>query len=125
MPAVRLCHLRDLPEGESRGFDPEGVGQDSVLIVRQGQHVHGWLDACPHHGTPMAWRKDAYLDAARQHIVCFAHGARFEIDTGRCTLGPCLGQHLVRIPLSLSDDGGVFLDLAALSEAAAAISPRA
>lgn len=45
-------------------------------------------DARPHQGTPMAWRKDAYLDAAGERIVCAAHGAQFEIDSGLCTLGP-------------------------------------
>jgi nitrite reductase/ring-hydroxylating ferredoxin subunit len=46
----------------------------------------------------MAWRRDAYLNAAGDRIVCAAHGALFEIDTGLCVLGPCLGEQLQRIP---------------------------
>ena len=99
-PAVFLCRLDDLPDGGSRGFDPWREGQDSVLLVRQGECVHGWRDACPHHGgTPMAWRKDAYLNAAGDRIVCAAHGAQFDIETGACTLGPCLGQSLQAVEL--------------------------
>lgn len=104
-----LCHLDDLPDGEARGFDPLRRGQDSLLLVRQGGAVHGWVDACPHHGTPMAWRKDAYLNTARDRIVCAAHGAQFEIATGRCVLGPCLGDTLGRVPLTLQDNGEVHL----------------
>jgi nitrite reductase/ring-hydroxylating ferredoxin subunit len=92
---VRLCALDDVPEGTSRGFDPWSDGYDTMLVVRHGGRLYAWRDACPHFGdTPMAWRKDSYLNAERTRIVCAAHGAQFEIETGKCTLGPCLGQSL-------------------------------
>jgi nitrite reductase/ring-hydroxylating ferredoxin subunit len=101
-----LCRLDDLPDGASRGFDPARTGQDTVLVVRRGDVVHGWHDACPHHGdTPLAWRKDAYLNAARDRIVCAAHGAQFDIVTGVCALGPCLGQRLRPVGLVVRDNG--------------------
>lgn len=112
---MHLCHLDDLPDGDARGFDPRATGRDTMLIVRQGRALHGWLNACPHQGTPMAWRKDAFLNAARDRIVCSAHGAQFEIPTGRCTLGPCLGQALTPVALIIDDDGEVHL-AASLSE---------
>jgi len=106
---MRLCHLSDLPDGGSRGFDPQQRGQDSLLLVRQGGQVHAWADSCPHHGTPMAWRKDEYLNAARDRIVCAAHGAQFHITTGLCTLGPCLGQHLQAAAVHIRADGEIHL----------------
>ena len=106
---MRLCHLDDLPDNGSRGFDPQRTGQDSVLVVRRGERLFAYADACPHHGTPMAWRKDAYLNAAADRIVCAAHGAQFEVETGLCTLGPCLGQSLTRMPVALQDNGEVHL----------------
>lgn len=108
---MHLCHVDELPEGGSRGFDPLGRGQDSLLVVRRGGRLHAYADACPHHGTPMAWRKDAYLDAGGTHIVCAAHGALFEIDTGVCTLGPCLGDRLTPVALTVNDRGEVHLAL--------------
>jgi nitrite reductase/ring-hydroxylating ferredoxin subunit len=111
-----LCHLDDLPDGDSRGFDARGSGRDTIVVVRRGRVLHAYENACPHHGTPMAWRKDAYLDAARQRIVCFAHGAQFEIETGRCTLGPCLGAALTPVALSLHDDGEVHFAASTLSQ---------
>ena len=93
--SVFLCREDALAEGQSRGFDPWREGRDTVLLVRHGGAVYGWLDACPHHGgTPMAWRKDAYLNRDHSRIVCAAHGAQFDIASGACTLGPCLGQSL-------------------------------
>lgn len=99
---ARLCRADALPEGEARGFDPWDEGRDTVLVVRHQGELYGWRDACPHYGdTPMAWRKDAYLNGARTRIVCAAHGAQFDIATGVCTLGPCLGQGLQRVALQV------------------------
>lgn len=106
---MKLCHWRDLPDGASRGFDPTGRGQDTVLVVRQGGRLYAYADACPHHGTPMAWRKDHYLNAAEDRIVCAAHGAQFDIDTGQCMLGPCLGDRLTPLPLTLQANGDIHL----------------
>ena len=108
--STRLCHLNELPDGDARGFDPEQSGQDRLFIVRRGPRLHAYLDACPHQGgTPMAWRRHAYLNAARDRIVCHAHGAQFDIESGHGTLGPCLGQALTRVALTIAHDGGVHL----------------
>ncbi len=107
-PTTLLCHLDELPDGDARGFDPLLTGQDSVLVVRRGQRLHGYRDLCPHYGdTPMAWRRHAYLNAERTHIVCAAHGALFDIDSGACVRGPCLGQALTPVVLIVSAAGQV------------------
>nr|WP_257230279.1 Rieske (2Fe-2S) protein [Pseudomonas sp. SbOxS1] len=96
-------------EGTARGFDPHGIGQDSVVVILHEQQVFAYRNACPHLDTPLAWRKDAYLNAAQDRIVCFAHGALFEIRTGRCVLGPCLGQSLHVLQVIVDDDGMIHL----------------
>jgi nitrite reductase/ring-hydroxylating ferredoxin subunit len=107
---IFLCRLDELPDGESRGFDPWLEGQDSMLLVRRGERVVGWRDACPHHGgTPMAWRKDAYLNFERTRIVCAAHGAQFDIESGVCTLGPCLGQSLQPVPVGITKNRDIYV----------------
>jgi nitrite reductase/ring-hydroxylating ferredoxin subunit len=107
--ALRLCPLGELPERGARGFDPHDRGRDTVFAVRDGDTVRVWVDRCPHNGTPLPWRKDAYLNAAGDRIVCGAHGAQFEIDTGLCVLGPCLGQRLQPVPCTVNDAGEVVL----------------
>ena len=108
--ALMLCHLSDLPDGGARGFEVPGL-RCKVIVVRQGDRVHGWRDLCPHYagGTPMAWKRDAYLNGAGTHIACAAHGAWFEIETGACVQGPCLGKRLTRVPLEIRPDGTVAL----------------
>jgi nitrite reductase/ring-hydroxylating ferredoxin subunit len=106
---IVLCRLEDLADGESRGFDPHEVGQDAILLVRRGADVRIYRDHCPHEGAPMAWRRHKYLNAARDRIVCYAHGAEFDIDTGVCTLGPCLGARLQRLQHRISVLGEIVL----------------
>lgn len=109
---VKLCRLQELPEWGARGFDPEQRGHDTVFVVRQGPVLYGYRDLCPHLGdTTLPWRKDAYLDTKEKAILCAAHGARFEITTGLCTSGPCLGKSLVRVPLRVSHEKDVLATL--------------
>jgi nitrite reductase/ring-hydroxylating ferredoxin subunit len=109
MQETLLCRIDDLVDGDSRGFDPHEGGQDTIIAVRKGRDVRIYRDHCPHQGSPMAWRRHAYLNAARNRIVCHAHGAQFEIDTGLCVLGPCLGQSLQQVAHRIDSDGNVWL----------------
>lgn len=107
-PLVR--HIDDLIDGESRGCDPQGVGRDTVIVVRSEGQVFAYLDDCPHiSGSPLAWRKNAYLSADKRHIVCHAHGAKFNIKTGLCTQGPCLGQSLTQVKTTQWGNGEIHL----------------
>jgi nitrite reductase/ring-hydroxylating ferredoxin subunit len=40
-------------------------------------------------------------------IVCSAHGARFRIEDGLCTSGPCHGESLEAVPVRLDEEGRV------------------
>lgn len=116
MPApqspVWLTRLEQLPDPGSQGFDPTGSGQDTLMLVRRGNEVFAYLDACPHFGdTPMAWRKNAYLNGDGSRIVCHAHGALFDIATGECLRGPCLGQSLTQLKAVVAADGLVGVHL--------------
>lgn len=107
---VRLCDAGDLAEGTARGFDPTDTGRDTMVIVRRAG-LHAWRNACPHWGgTSMAWRKDAFLNREGTRIVCAAHGAQFDIASGLCTLGPCVGAGLARVELIESEDGSLLVD---------------
>ena len=95
---LRLCRADEIADGHARGFDPLGRGRDLLFAVRRGDELHLWRDDCPHApGAPMAWRKDAYLSGDGRHIVCYGHGARFDIASGLCLSGPCAGQSLTPV----------------------------
>ncbi|MGN6650505.1 Rieske (2Fe-2S) protein [Trinickia sp.] len=110
LSAIRLAHVDDLCDPGARGFGPEGTGRDTLFVVRRGTELRAYRNACPHFGdTPMAWRKDAYLNGDGTRIVCHAHGAQFDIASGECLLGPCLGQRLTPVAIEVTSDGDIML----------------
>jgi nitrite reductase/ring-hydroxylating ferredoxin subunit len=99
-----LCDLDALPPGSARGFDPGGTGADTLFAVNSRGGIRAYLNRCPHDGaTPLPWRRHAYLNQARDRIVCSAHGAEFLIGSGECVLGPCLGRTLSPVPVHVRD----------------------
>jgi len=108
----RVCHLSELGTGSALGVDPEHCGRDTVFVVKKGERVFAYRDACPHYegATTLPWRKDAYLDSTAEFIVCAAHGAEFEVETGLCVRGPCKGDVLTSVPLSIASDGIIVIE---------------
>jgi nitrite reductase/ring-hydroxylating ferredoxin subunit len=108
---VRLCNAEDVGERQARGFAVAPGAHRKVILTRRNGRLFGWLDACPHYpgGTPMAWRSDAYLNGDGTHLACHSHGALFDLETGECVLGPCLGQRLTRVELTVTERGDVLI----------------
>ncbi|MBI5463103.1 MAG: Rieske 2Fe-2S domain-containing protein [Gammaproteobacteria bacterium] len=103
----RLCRLDDLTDPGARGFTlqtPHGL-QD-IFLVRRGQAVYAYANHCPHTGSPLDWQPDQFLNLDRTLIQCATHLALFRIDDGHCVAGPCAGQSLTSVAVTL-DDGWV------------------
>jgi nitrite reductase/ring-hydroxylating ferredoxin subunit len=97
-----LCRLDEVPDGRARGLLRDG-NDDQVFVVRRGERAFVWLNDCPHNHRPLEYRQDQFLSADGGHIVCYAHSAHFDIETGHCFAGPCEGQHLVPVPARVVD----------------------
>ena len=110
MPAVRLCRLDELPPGSARGFDPDGSGADTVILVRRADSLHAFVNVCPHQGAALEYRKDGFLTRDGRQLMCHAHGALFDPQTGRCTAGAGLGQSLQMLRCWQQDDS-VFVEI--------------
>lgn len=99
-----LCTIDDIAEGGSIGVAPDHRGRDRVLLVRQGEAIHGYINNCPHYDrAPLGWKKDAFLNGDQTRIMCAAHGALFRIEDGICELGPCMGQRLTPVDLIIRE----------------------
>ncbi len=104
-----LCRVRDIPDPGSRGFRVERGGEvQSIVVVRRGDAVYGYVNRCPHTGVTLDWLPDQFLDAEGELIVCATHGALFRIEDGYCVGGPCAGDSLRPVPLRV-EDGEVLL----------------
>jgi nitrite reductase/ring-hydroxylating ferredoxin subunit len=98
-----LCRLDDIPDGAARGFGPAPGGFTGLFAVRRGDAVHLYVNACPHVGVSLDWAPDRFLTADGAQIVCSTHGALFDIETGRCTDGPCVGDSLEKIVATIEN----------------------
>ena len=100
-----LCPLSSLPDPGARGFEVEDGGEmRAIFVVRQGLEAYGYLNSCPHLNAELNVTSDTFLDEDGRHIRCALHGALFDIEGGRCFAGPCEGESLTRVGLSV--DGG-------------------
>jgi nitrite reductase/ring-hydroxylating ferredoxin subunit len=104
-----LCRLDEIPEGESRGFLPAPGGFTGLFAIRKGERVFVYVNSCPHLGLPLDPAPHRFLDAKRTAIVCSAHGARFRIEDGECTSGPCYGESLEAVAARIDAEGRVIV----------------
>tara|TARA_B100000530_G_scaffold305795_1_gene229467 strand:- start:1 stop:387 length:387 start_codon:yes stop_codon:yes gene_type:complete len=101
-----LCALLDIENPGSKGFR---VGRrEKLFVVRKDDAVFAYMNLCPHQGTTLDWKPDAFLTIEKDFILCATHGAFFEIENGLCVAGPCLGRSLAPIDIRV-EDGKIFL----------------
>jgi nitrite reductase/ring-hydroxylating ferredoxin subunit len=105
-----LCQLDDIEDGQAKGFSfGEGPDAREIFVVREDGQVFGYLNSCPHLGTPLNWDGDRFISDDSGLILCATHGALFEIEDGECVSGPCAGQALEAVPVALDAEGRVVL----------------
>lgn len=75
------------------------------FVVRQDDKVYAYQNVCAHVGHPLNWMPDGFLNRDDSAIICASHGAQYEIDTGLCFTGPCLGKSLDAVEVAVR--GGV------------------
>jgi nitrite reductase/ring-hydroxylating ferredoxin subunit len=99
-----LCRVAEMPQQGARGFCfGSGTDRRAVLVVRQAGALYGYVNSCPHLGTPLDFLPDRFLDREGRHLLCSTHGARFRVADGFCIDGPCAGKSLEPIGLRVEE----------------------
>lgn len=105
-----LCRLDEIPDGEGRGFELAADEAESlaggirdVFVVRRGRCVYGYVNSCPHTGTPLDLIEDQFMTRDKARILCATHGAEFIVEDGSCVGGPCQGDRLQPLVVALRD----------------------
>ena len=107
---VRLCTVEDVVKRGSHSLVLQ-IGEryfHGFLIARHGA-VIGYVDSCPHMGLSLESSDRQYLSPDGSTIVCARHGAMFDLATGACLGGPCVGARLQSWPVRTAD-GFVWTD---------------
>ena len=106
-----LCRLDEIPEPGAKGVSiGAGDGRRDLFLVRAQGEVHGFVNSCPHVGTPLDFLPDRFLTRDATEILCSTHGARFEIASGRCVAGPCRGRCLQKLRISIDNELILLID---------------
>lgn len=97
-----LFHLDQLSDPGSRAFSLSLQGTEiEGFVVRQGEHVNAFINSCPHTGASLNWNPHQFLDVDGEFIQCSLHGALFRPNDGLCVRGPCVGQSLEALEVTL------------------------
>lgn len=95
------CSVADIPTDGAREIFVEGRGV--VIVNRDGQY-YAYANWCPHLGIELNFMPDQFMDSDNQFLMCANHGALFEVDSGACISGPCSGDHLKPVELTLDGE---------------------
>lgn len=91
-----------LEQGMDSTADTSGE-MEALIVYRDGDEVRVWLNVCPHAGRRLDWAPGKFLIGKDGSLICAAHGATFETKRGECVSGPCKGQSLRAIPVTVID----------------------
>lgn len=98
---IKLCHINALTEGSAEEFNlPDGR---RVFVVHSGDKFYCYSNNCPHANLPLNMTPNDFLDLDKRYIRCVNHMALFEIATGNCVSGPCVGMGLQKEVLVVED----------------------
>lgn len=101
-----LCRTEQIAERDARSFDtPRG----EVIVTQRDGEFFAYLNRCPHLGISLEFREQEFMDADHEYLICANHGALFEVHNGHCVLGPCKGDALTAVAITVHSDGGIYL----------------
>ena len=107
----RLCALAALPDGRATVIDEPGSKlEDTILLVRRGDTITGFVNQCPHMGFALDWKAERIALDDGTHVRCIHHNAVFRVADGVCVSGPCPGERLTRVTLAIVDGDVVQVD---------------
>jgi nitrite reductase/ring-hydroxylating ferredoxin subunit len=106
-----LCKTTDIEDPGSKSFELEIKRKThNIFVVHKDAQFFAYYNQCPHTGASLEWQEHQFLDLDKALIQCATHDALFMIDSGECIAGPCTGDSLQSIPLSIKA-GEIRLDI--------------
>jgi nitrite reductase/ring-hydroxylating ferredoxin subunit len=110
-----ICATDEIDAGAARAFDLARLDDQGeakpfrILVAKNGRgEFFAYVNSCPHQGVWLNIGAGTFLDETGKLLKCGRHGAKFEIESGKCVSGDCEGGQLEIVPL-LVIDGDVCL----------------
>ena len=103
----KIAMTEEIPEREARAFDT--MTGDTIFITQRDGAFFAYQNVCPHLQTELEFLENHFLDREGEYIECATHGALFNVETGECISGPCLGESLEKVNITVHSDGGIYI----------------
>jgi len=103
-----ICGANEIPNRRGRAFSLLRIvdGREEpwhIFAVRWDGQFFGYVNRCPHDGVNLDWERGQFIEPGGRRIVCGKHGSLFELATGTCIEGRCVGEALEPVGLSVVD----------------------
>ena len=84
-----LCRIGDIVDGDARAFDSvdRRLNPTGLFIVRRGTQAYCYVNDCPHLHITLDFVPGRFMNKDASLIQCSNHGARFDIENGKCVWG--------------------------------------
>src|SRR5262245_32269345 len=100
----KLSDLATLADGRATVIDEPGAKlEETILLVRRGDAVAGFVNCCPHMGFALDWKAERIGLDGGTHVRCIHHNAIFRVADDVCVSGPCPGDSLTPVELEIVD----------------------
>jgi len=104
-----ICGENEIQNRRAKAFNllREEPGQAPrpwcIFIVRWDKTFYGYVNRCPHEEVNLDWERNQFLESGGKRIICGKHGSLFELATGLCIEGRCVGKSLEPVALCVVD----------------------
>ncbi len=104
-----ICGENEIQNRRAKAFNLLRIGEDGaerpwyVFVVRWDKHFFAYVNRCPHEGVHLDWERNQFLDQGTKRIVCGKHGSLFDLATGICVDGKCVGERLEPVNVCVVD----------------------
>lgn len=97
-----LCAASDVVDGNAKVVGVRSAGAPlELVVVREGETVCAYINECAHNGVPLNLLDDFAVESRGHQMHCDHHYAAFRFGDGYCTVGPCEGESLTRVPVAV------------------------
>ena len=100
--------LSELDEGRviarMLGRDSEGRPYEALILRDVAGRVRAYRNLCQHIPLPLDGGSRSYLDSTRAFLLCGLHGALYRREDGLCVRGPCEGESLEDLDVTVEGE---------------------
>lgn len=109
MSRIKIASEQDLADSETLAFSFERDGKRiAAFLARFEGEVYAYENVCRHLPVSLDYDDGQFFNRDKNFIVCRTHGALYHPANGKCVVGPCGGESLFPVAVSV-EDGAVWL----------------